>query len=315
MTRCNRNLKHAARLVAVVMAIGSGACSDATGPTFGGRPVVFMQLTNDWTLYRVGLAGSKPQLLPGRLPAIYPAVSPDGQLVAYVHQAADGGVEVVTLRTGAVIRPYPDAAVDQIAWSPAQDQLVFALPSWGSGPGAGGLRVLNLSDGTTQDIASDLIEPAWSPDGNTILAVAGGTREPGIYALNPDGSNVRLIVSAKGARIRGPSWSPDGSRIAFSRGVFGGHFIHTARPDGSNERRVTYPDSASGLFTDLKPVWSPDGGWIAFSREHAICTGIRCEARYDIFAVQVGMLGVNVGPLQLRNLTRDAEWGGAFPSW
>jgi len=317
MASSNRDPQFAAFLAAVVISVGSTACNDPTAPGLGSRPVVFMQLADGWKLYRVGLAGSRPQLLgSSQLPAIHPAVSPDGQFVAYVHEAADGGVEVVTLRTGNVTKPYPDAAVDQIAWSPAQDQLVLALPFWGSGPGAGGLRVLTLANGNTQDIAPDLIEPAWSPDGSTILAVSGlfRTREPGIYALNPDGSNVRLVVSAKGMGIRGPSWSPDGSRIAFSRGVHGAHFIYTARADGSDERRLTYPDSTPGLFTDLKPVWSPDGSWIAFSREHAVCRGT-CVGRYDIFAVRVSVVGIEVGPLRLKNLTRDAEWGGAFPSW
>jgi hypothetical protein len=309
--------KLAAFLGAVVIAVGSAACNDATGLAGSGRPIVFMQHTNGWKLYQVGLIGSKPQTLPARLPAIYPAVSPDGQFVAYVHEAADGGVEVVSLRTGGVIRPYLDAAVEQIAWSPAQDRLVLALPFWGAGPGAGGLRVLKLSDSSTQDIAPDLIEPAWSPDGNTILAVSGqfGTREPGIYALNPDGTNIRLVVSANGMGIRGPAWSPDGSRIAFSRGTYGAHFIYTARPDGSDERRVTYPDSTPGLFTDLKPAWSPDGSWIAFTREHAVCPNGACVGRYDIFAVRVDILGFAPSRPQPRNLTRDAEWGGAFPSW
>ena len=307
-------------LLPILWLAGSG-CQDTTG-TGGGsreRPVVYMQNDNGWRLYQVEIGGVDLAPLPTPTAATYPAVSPDGQFVAYLHETNDGGLEIMSLRDRSVTKPYLDVAVDQIAWSPTQDRLLLSLPFWGAGPGAGGLRVVNLSDTTRLDIAPDLKEAVWSPDGTTIIAINGdyGTRQPGIYALNPDGSEIHLIIPGA---VRFPSWSPNGSRIAYSRGPYGSDFIYTARPDGNDERQLTYPDSTPGAGTDLKPVWSPDGSWIAFQREHAVCQpqgplgSGGCGPRYDVFAVRADARGL-LTLLPPQNLTRKSVPGGGFPSW
>lgn len=204
---------------------------------------------------------------------------------------------------------YPDAAVDQLDWSPHGDQLVLALPWWGAGPGAGGLRIVTLADGTTRDIASDLSEPSWSPDGRTILAAEGqapaSKRSAGIYSVTLGDTTARLVIAGTGARS--PSWSPDGRHVALALGHWGATFIYIAAPDGSDLNQLTWADSGSAV-TDLKPVWAPDGNRIAFQRDHLICVGSTCSERYDIYLV--GLAGSG-----LRNLTEAAVWGGAAPTW
>jgi len=270
-----------------------------------------MQLAPGWRIYQVGLDGAAPQLVP--LPpgdALYPAVS-SGGLLAYVQQTADGGLFVVD-STGAPPRKiYPDAAVDQIAWSPNADQLVLALPDWGSGPGAGGLRVVTLADGGISDIASGLAEPTWSPDGRVILAVPNldfPKRSPGIYAVTLGDTTPRLVIAPPpGQGIRGPAWSPDGSRVAYALGRYGMDFIYTSRPDGSDRKQLTWQENGLST-TDLKPVWSPDGSRIAFQREHLVCLNGTCSDRYDVYVVRAN-------GSDLRNLTAAASWGGAAPTW
>lgn len=59
-------------------------------------------------------------------------------------------------------------------------------------------------------------DPHWHPDGKHITFVS--SRGPGIYTMNPDGNNIKLITEIDfGSR---PRWSPDGKRIAFT-GIIG----------------------------------------------------------------------------------------------
>ncbi len=59
-------------------------------------------------------------------------------------------------------------------------------------------------------------DPAISPDGGTVAFTRDGG-ENGVYLIDRDGSNQRLIYSGR-QRLAAPKWSPDGSEIVFSRG-------------------------------------------------------------------------------------------------
>ena len=57
------------------------------------------------------------------------------------------------------------------------------------------------------------IPPVWSPDGAREAFESDQEGQPGIYAINSDGSGLRRLTDRPG---EGPTWSPDGSRIAFT---------------------------------------------------------------------------------------------------
>jgi dipeptidyl aminopeptidase/acylaminoacyl peptidase len=84
--------------------------------------------------------------------------------------------------------------------------------------------------------------PTWSVRGSIAFV-----RDGGLYAIEPDGSRLRLLIERGDA----PDWSPDGRRLAFTdRG-----FVMTARADGSGVRR---------LRRGADPAFSPDGHRIAY---------------------------------------------------
>ena len=68
------------------------------------------------------------------------------------------------------------------------------------------------------DIPKNWEEGMWSPDGSKIAyysqQVDGEKYE--IWAMNPDGSDKRLLTKVK--RLGDAMWSPDGSKIAFVAG-------------------------------------------------------------------------------------------------
>jgi hypothetical protein len=94
-----------------------------------------------------------------------------------------------------------------------QGRFVFRV---GSG---GDIYVVN-GDGTELRRVSEGIDPSWSPDGTQVV-FARWTEPWGIYSINADGSNERLVFSSSVARS--PVFSPDGSQIAFHFTTEGRH--------------------------------------------------------------------------------------------
>jgi TolB protein len=79
------------------------------------------------------------------------------------------------------------------------------------------------------------------------------SRAVGIYAVEPDGSNVRQLTNLYGTA----KWSPDGTRI-----LVGESDYTVMRADGSNTRTINAraPHRFGGV-----PTWSADGTSVAFS--------------------------------------------------
>ena len=89
--------------------------------------------------------------------------------------------------------------------------------------------------------------------------------DPGIYVVNPDGSDLQNLTPGGGGWE--PTWSPDRSKILFASDLHGGgqadEEVYVMDADGSNIRRLTNTpgDSTSSWSAD----WSPDGEQIVFS--------------------------------------------------
>jgi TolB protein len=101
-------------------------------------------------------------------------------------------------------------------------------------------------------------DPSWSPDGNTIAYIHQvyqyedtTVNKPGIYLINPDGSNNRILITGY---QWSPDWSPDGNWIVFSNSGQ----IYKIKLNGDSLTQLTY----EGLCSS--PTWSDDGNFIAF---------------------------------------------------
>jgi len=87
-------------------------------------------------------------------------------------------------------------------------KLVFQTSSGGP------IMVYDLTTGKSRQLTTGL-DPAISPDGQTVAFIRDGGGDAGLYLIDIDGRNERRIFIE--SKLRTPAWSPDGQWIAFQR--------------------------------------------------------------------------------------------------
>lgn len=116
-----------------------------------------------------------------------PAWSPNGRKLAFV---SGGEIWVIDANGANQRQVTTNATVDsEPTWSPDGSKIMFAKQN-------SGLAVIN-ADGTNEvgvTTGTD-VGPAWSPDGTTIAFQRTSTA-PGLYTMDPDGSDQVRILSA-----------------------------------------------------------------------------------------------------------------------
>jgi len=112
--------------------------------------------------------------------------------------------------------------------------------------------------------------PVAPPEENVLLtgkivfssSISG---ESAIYTINPDGTDLKQLVTSSYSILDSPIWNPDGTQIAFlGRSSYTSRTaIYLMNADGSNVHLlpVVPGNLADGHFYD----WSPDGSKIAYT--------------------------------------------------
>ena len=210
------------------------------------------------------------------------AWSPDGNRLAYV-SAQQGNIEIYVVNSDGTNRIdlSNDPAWDIYpSWSPDGGAIVFASKLGGVFLlDRSGIYIVRIDTFEVTLLAECPAGPdtscgefLWSPDGRFLVftRVTGDADSTfySIYAMNSDGSNMRLVVPAD-FWSRGFRWSPDLTKVAYEKAY--DHEacmfdypncnveIHTTNADGSGDIRIT---NTPGL--DISPAWSHDNRYIAF---------------------------------------------------
>ena len=239
--------------------------AQATFPGENGR-IIFERISDQrvWTVNPDGsaltsLGGCEGPV--GLDSQFQPTWSPDGKRVLYDCGRSEGAIHVINA-DGSGDRFYYDngANTTGLGWSPDGERFVHAYTQCEgivchqpveTGPAPDG-------SGSFVPLASDLLEPDWSPDGTRIALWS--SRQGEIYTIDPNGTGLVNVTNSPGVSELPASWAPDSSKLVFTK-PDGASWrqIFTMRPDGTAVTQLTSSEQHKA-----NPVWSPDGTRIAF---------------------------------------------------
>jgi Tol biopolymer transport system component len=207
--------------------------------------------------------GSFTQLTDQAGAEIFPTLSPDGKMLAYVTAAA-GNLDIYVQSVGGqnAVNVTKDSAVDDVqpAFSPDGQKIAFRSERDG-----GGIFVMGVFGDAVTRLSDSGYRPTWSPDGTEIayetegwMLPAGRNSTSQLWAINVSNREKRKITNGDAVQ---PAWSPHGLRIAY-----------WAVPPGSGQRDIwTIPVKGGepvpvtqDAALDWNPVWSPDGRHLYF---------------------------------------------------
>ncbi|HUI55127.1 MAG TPA: hypothetical protein VLY04_09155 [Bryobacteraceae bacterium] len=196
-----------------------------------------------------------------------PAVSPDGNTIAFVRGTSSGGADIYLCDpAGANTRPltFDNRAIRGIAWTRDGQDLMYTADR------AAGWRIWRLPvyGGSPHDLVisgRDARYVAVAPVGHRLVYTVSPTVSSiwRATAGPAEGSLEEHAVVRSSGREFGPRYSPDGKRIADISDQTGNDEIWLCDADGGNRARVTKLQGPE--LARLR--WSPDGKSLLFDAD------------------------------------------------
>ena len=140
-------------------------------------------------------------------------------------------------------------------WSPDSQRLAYLAYEGEAYPHDLVLFTVRHDGSDLIRIGQATVPAAWSPDGDELAFASVDEEAAIIYAVKPDGSDLRTVWRSEtgnpNTTVSQVLWSPNGSELLFLSGT-----AHLVRPDGTGLRSLLEGGSWA--------AWSPDGSRIAF---------------------------------------------------
>ena len=195
---------------------------------------------------------------------VSPAISPDGDSIAYATDAS-GSWDIYVRRIGGRnatrVAGDPGRHEGAPAFSPDGRTIAFHEADFN-----GGIFVVGATGESERRISDTGFHPAWSPDGRSIAFCQERIVDPrsrivtsALSIADVASGAVRLVTTGDAVQ---PVWSPDGTRLAYWAQVGGQRDIYTIAAAGGEPVKVT--DDAA---LDWSVAWAPDGQHLYFASE------------------------------------------------
>jgi WD40 repeat protein len=161
---------------------------------------------------------------------------------------------------------------------------------------ATGKLVVPLSQG------SNLADPAWSPDGKTIVVTSYTLGNPRLLLVTADGRASVPLTTADGEPYRA-SYSPDGAWLVYTLRHDNRNDLHAVEMSGTHKDIALTSDGQS-----WNGIFSPDGKQMAFLREK--------DGVIDLYSMDLADALTGGSPKSAVKLTRGEGIDGASrPAW
>ncbi len=222
--------------------------------------------------------------------------SPDGNYL-YFTRSEPGSHELRYLYRAPVLGGTPQRLVtdidSNITFSPDGRQFAYFRFN-NPDPGKQRLIVRPVDGGDEKVLYSGLInggfnDPAWSPDGKTIVCMVlqPGNALGGLVALDAVSGKQRIFFTSDTRIVQRPAWMPDGAGLLADSGIGRNQIIFVSYP-GGNSHPVTRD---TNNYSD--PSLASDGRSLAT---------VLSEARLNLFTMPAAASGA----AQLRQVSADA---------
>ena len=231
--------------------------------------------------------------------------SPDGNYLYFLR--GEPGEALKLLYRAPVLGGTPQKLVTDVdtnvTFSPDGKSLAYVVMN---NPALGKLRLVTyaLDSGESKtlvngEMSQRLADPAWSPDGKTIMCVVTqpGDAISGVVAVDASSGKQSLVFTSNDGFVSKPVWLPDGSGLL---ALYAGRETNFSRQQivevSIRDDKVRAVTHDINNYSDLS--LSADG--------HMLAT-VMTEPHFDLFAVPTSDLGSG----QARKLT-SGTWGNRF---
>ena len=142
-------------------------------------------------------------------------------------------------------------------------------------------------------------DPAWSPDGKSIVVTSLQDGRQHIYIMDSNGDNRRLLSISGGVDYQ-PRWAPDGKRIVFISSVGDRSIVFLENADPSNLLRTEF---STVTYTTASPDWSVGDYILYVLGSHGQVVVYKEDSRFNQIPLSPAYQGTTVA-----RFSPDGQW-------